>query len=101
MPFNPQIEQGIGRTGIKPDYRRGLVGGQNSDVGDPSEIEQIIGGCVTQAGGLSESDMVDLLKSPRRVRAFARHFDSLVALVPFAVEIETIGVMKRYKKKSG
>jgi hypothetical protein len=54
-----------------------------------------------QHGAINEGELLTLLGTPRRVRAFARRFDELVELVPFAVAIETIGVMKRYKKEGG
>jgi hypothetical protein len=40
-----------------------------------------------------------VLGSPRRVRAFARHFDELVRLLPFEVEIRVVNGMKVYARK--
>lgn len=50
-------------------------------------------------GSISEQEITGLLGKPRRVRAFAAQFDVLVALVPFQVRIESVGVMKRYVKE--
>lgn len=51
-------------------------------------------------GTVTEADLETLLGNARRVRAFARSFDELVARVPFRVRIETTGVMKTYVKES-
>ena len=49
---------------------------------------------------VTEADLETLLGSPRRVRAFARQFDEIVARLPFRVRIETTGVMKTYVKEA-
>jgi hypothetical protein len=54
---------------------------------------------IDQYGTVSEADLETLLGNPRRVRAFARHFDILVTRVPFRVRIETTGIMKTYVKE--
>ena len=48
---------------------------------------------------VNEMELQDILGSPRRVRIFALHYDELVRLVPFRVEIVTQGNLKTYVKK--
>ncbi|MDX2024326.1 MAG: BREX-6 system phosphatase PglZ [Deltaproteobacteria bacterium] len=48
---------------------------------------------------VNEVELHDILGSPRRVRIFARHYDELVRLVPFRVEIVTQSGLKTYVKK--
>lgn len=47
---------------------------------------------------INEHELHLVLKSARRVRAFARNFDALRAWVPFEVQIATVGGMKSYVK---
>lgn len=55
---------------------------------------------IDEYGLVSEADLEQILGSPRRVRAFARHFDEVVTRVPFRVRIETTGVMKTYVRET-
>jgi hypothetical protein len=48
---------------------------------------------------INEADLQMVLGSPRRVRAFSRHFDKLRSLVPFAIEITVVSGMKAYVRK--
>lgn len=47
---------------------------------------------------VNEEELQQFLKNPRRVRAFARSFDTLKGLVPFDVQIITVSGMKSYVK---
>ena len=48
---------------------------------------------------INEAELAEVLGSPRRVRAFARHYDDLVRLLPFEVEVLTVSGMKTYARK--
>jgi len=48
---------------------------------------------------INEAELTEVLGSPRRVRAFARHYDDLVRLLPFEVEVLTVSGMKTYARK--
>ncbi|AUX22407.1 alkaline phosphatase [Sorangium cellulosum] len=48
---------------------------------------------------INEAELTQVLGSPRRVRAFARHFDELVRRLPFEVEVLTVHGMKAYARK--
>src|SRR5690606_29030982 len=48
---------------------------------------------------VNEAELQQLLGTSRRVRAFARHFDELVKLLPFEIEVRTVQGMKAYAKK--
>ena len=48
---------------------------------------------------VNEEELQRILQNPRRVRAFARSFDQLSRLVPFEVQVATLGGMKSYVKK--
>jgi hypothetical protein len=48
---------------------------------------------------IDEVELGQVLGSPRRVRAFARHIDALRSLVPFEIEILTVNGMKAYARK--
>ncbi|MBC7172347.1 MAG: hypothetical protein H5U40_07980, partial [Polyangiaceae bacterium] len=48
---------------------------------------------------VNEDELQKMLGSPRRVRAFARHFDELVKLLPFEIEVRSVQGMKAYAKK--
>lgn len=47
---------------------------------------------------INEQELMRVLKTARRVRAFARHFDLLKTRVPFEVHIATLRGMKSYVK---
>ncbi|WP_437737382.1 BREX-6 system phosphatase PglZ [Sorangium sp. So ce1335] len=48
---------------------------------------------------INEAELTQVLGSPRRVRAFARHYDDLVRRLPFEVEVLTVNGMKAYARK--
>ena len=48
---------------------------------------------------INEVDLEQVLGSPRRVRAFSRKFDEIMKVLPFEVEIVTVGGLKVYKRK--
>lgn len=48
---------------------------------------------------INEQEMQHVLGNARRVRMFARHFDDLVRLVPFEIEVLTVNGMKAYTRK--
>ena len=48
---------------------------------------------------INEAELVTVLGSPQRVRAFARQFDQLVRLLPFEIEVVTVQGMKAYVRK--
>lgn len=54
---------------------------------------------VAERGTINEAELQQVLGSPRRVRAFSRHFDELARLLPFEVEIVTVSEMKAYVRK--
>lgn len=54
---------------------------------------------VEQQRSINEEELLVVLRSPMRVRAFARSFDNLVRQLPFEVEVRTAGGMKVYTKK--
>ena len=54
---------------------------------------------IAERRSINEFELAEVLGSPRRVRAFARHFDQLVRLLPFAVEVITVQGMKAYARK--
>jgi hypothetical protein len=52
-----------------------------------------------QRRSITEAELVTVLGSPRRVRAFSRAFDDLVRFIPFEVEIRSAQGMKAYTRK--
>ncbi len=52
-----------------------------------------------QRRSINEAELVQVLGSPRRVRAFSRAFDDLLRFIPFEVEIRTVQGMKAYTRK--
>jgi hypothetical protein len=52
-----------------------------------------------QRRSINEAELVQVLGSARRVRAFSRAFDELIRLIPFEVEIRTVQGMKAYTRK--
>jgi PglZ domain len=51
-------------------------------------------------GALTESELINMLGSPRSARRFARDFQLLVKLVPFSVHVETNSSGKRYVRQN-
>ena len=54
---------------------------------------------IAERRSINEVELELVLGTPRRVRAFARQFDSLLPLLPFGVEILTVAGMKAYARK--
>jgi hypothetical protein len=52
-----------------------------------------------QRRSINETELAQVLGSPRRVRAFSRAFDELIRFIPFEVEIRTVQGMKAYTRK--
>jgi len=48
---------------------------------------------------INETDLVTVLGSPRRMRAFAREFGELCKRLPFEIEVMTVQGMKAYVRK--
>jgi len=54
---------------------------------------------IAERRSINEAELEQVLGSPRRVRAFARHFDQIVRVLPFEVEVVTVQGMKAYARK--
>lgn len=54
---------------------------------------------IAERRSINEAELEQVLGSPRRVRAFARHFDQIVRVLPFEVEVLTVHGMKAYARK--
>ena len=48
---------------------------------------------------INEVELQTVLGSSRRLRSFSLHYDKLVLLVPFGVEVTTVNGMKAYKRR--
>jgi hypothetical protein len=48
---------------------------------------------------INETELVQVLGSARRVRAFSRHFDGLRRVMPFDIEVTVVSGMKAYTRK--
>lgn len=55
---------------------------------------------IEERRSINEAELLQVLGSPRRVRAFSRRYDELTRLVPFEIEVATVNGMKAYSRKS-
>jgi len=53
---------------------------------------------LAQYNAITETELVRLLGTPRKVRQFALHFETHRQKVPFSVSVETTATGKRYVK---
>jgi hypothetical protein len=65
----------------------------------PDEGHRRVLEIIAERRAINEDEVVQVLGSPLRMRVFARTFDQLVRLLPFEVEVRTVGAMKVYAKK--
>lgn len=67
-------------------------------VHDPAFLQVLK--IIEERRSINEAELLQVLGSPRRVRAFARQYDALTLLVPFEIELSTVNGMKAYSRKS-
>jgi hypothetical protein len=75
----------------------GPAGDWQSLIGDVEFRKVLV--FIEQRRSMNEAELAQVLGSARRVRAFSREFDTLMARVPFAVEIVIVGGLKTYVRK--
>jgi hypothetical protein len=54
---------------------------------------------IEERRSINEAELQQVLGNSRRVRAFSRHYDDLVKLISFEVEVRTVNGMKAYVRK--
>ena len=54
---------------------------------------------IEERRSINEAELQQVLGSSRRARAFSRHYDDLVKLISFEVEVRTVNGMKAYVRK--
>lgn len=82
---------------VAPVVDAGPAGDWQSLIGDVEFRKVLV--FIEQRRSMNEAELAQVLGSARRVRAFSREFDTLMARVPFAVEIVIVGGLKTYVRK--
>jgi hypothetical protein len=54
---------------------------------------------IEQRRSINEVEAAQVLGSARKVRAFSRALDELLARVPFSIEIRVVGGLKTYQRR--
>lgn len=68
-------------------------------AGLPDEGTRRVMAHLYEHGAITESELCDMLGSPRAARKFAAAFDELAQLLPFVARVETTATGKRYVKE--